>query len=232
MKNKNKINIMDQIKKKAEEVKIVEEKIPEKEIFYINYRSIIDFEELEIREEKIKKELINYEKIAIFNAREINKNTIELSKVFYKAQKLLAENKNGTFTKWYENLGFKKNFVYMLLKRNDLFLEFEETKVFEIPEKAIKSLSRMKDKINIKEVTEILNSKQPVEIAKQKENILLGDQTIKKEKTELIEYEEEILELSEKLFKEELLRKIKNIDEKQKKILKQYLKKIEKMLYE
>lgn len=229
MKKNNKLSIMEEIKRKAEEVKIdiKDNDSNIKEQFYNDYRSIINFDDLEISEVKIKNELVNYEKDIAFNANEIKKNTIELSKAFSKAQKLLSGNKNGIFTKWYENLGFKKNFVYMLLKRNDLFLEYDDLKVFEIPEKAIKSISRLKDKVDTVEINEIINSLKPAEIAKQKENLLKG---IILENEEVVEVIENVLySKAEKVLRADLYNEIGSLDSKKKIELEKYLKKIEEL---
>lgn len=229
MKKNNKLSIMEEIKRKAEEVKIdiKDNDSNIKEQFYNDYRSIINFDDLEISEVKIKNELVNYEKDIAFNANEIKKNTIELSKAFSKAQKLLSGNKNGIFTKWYENLGFKKNFVYMLLKRNDLFLEYDDLKVFEIPEKAIKSISRLKDKVDTVEINEIINSLKPAEIAKQKENLLKG---IILENEEVVEVIENVLySKAEKVLRADLYNEIDSLDSKKKIELEKYLKKIEEL---
>ena len=91
------------------------------------------------------------------------------------AQKTLASSKTGTFVKWFESLGFKKDFVYMLLKRNELFMEVANERIFEIPEKAIKTISKIKDKVNVNEILEIVNAEKPVIIAKEKENNLSGN---------------------------------------------------------
>lgn len=229
MKKNNKLSIMEEIKRKAEEVKIdiKDNDSNIKEQFYNDYRSIINFDDLEISEVKIKNELVNYEKDIAFNANEIKKNTIELSKAFSKAQKLLSGNKNGIFTKWYENLGFKKNFVYMLLKRNDLFLEYDDLKVFEIPEKAIKSISRLKDKVDTVEINEIINSLKPAEIAKQKENLLKG---IILENEEVVEVIENVLySKAEKVLRADLYNEIDSLNSKKKIELEKYLKKIEEL---
>ena len=62
----------------------------------------------------------------------------------------------------------------MLLKRNELFMEVENERIFEIPEKAIKTISKIKDKVNVKEILEIVNAEKPVLVAKEIEVNLSG----------------------------------------------------------
>ncbi|MDX8337260.1 MULTISPECIES: hypothetical protein [Cetobacterium] len=138
------------------------------------YNPILNYDEFEL-ENLQKEQMIIFEEKAIHHANELSKNTIALSKIFYEAQKTLAFAGSGLFTKWYETLGFKKDFVYMLLKRNELFMEVENKRIFEIPEKAIKTISKIKDKVDVKEILEIVNAEKPVVVAKEIEVSLSGN---------------------------------------------------------
>lgn len=150
------------------------------------YNPILNYDEFELEVDQ-KEKMVSFEERAVYHAQELSKNTIELSKIFSEAQKTLAASKTGTFVKWYEALGFKKDFVYMLLKRNDLFLELSNERVFQIPEKAIKTISKIKNRINTKEILDIINSEKPVEVAKEKESYLSGYPKDKKIEIEVIE---------------------------------------------
>lgn len=177
------------------------------------YNPILNYDDFELEIDQ-KEKMIVFEEKAVFHAQELSKNTIELSKVFSAAQKTLAACKTGTFVKWYEALGFKKDFVYMLLKRNDLFLELSNEKVFQIPEKAIKTISKIKDKVDTKVILDIVNAEKPVEVAKEKESYFSGNPKDRKNKIEDIEMLEgnfdKIKELEKKLS--EYYRKIKEIE--------------------
>lgn len=177
------------------------------------YNPILNYDDFELEIDQ-KEKMIVFEKKAVFHAQELSKNTIELSKVFSAAQKTLAACKTGTFVKWYEALGFKKDFVYMLLKRNDLFLELSNEKVFQIPEKAIKTISKIKDKVDTKVILDIVNAEKPVEVAKEKESYFSGNPKDRKNEIEDIEMLEgnfdKIKELEKKLS--EYYRKIKEIE--------------------
>ncbi|MBC2857109.1 hypothetical protein H3N56_11760 [Cetobacterium sp. 2A] len=141
-----------------------------------DYVSIIDYKILDVTENE-RQILIKCEEKAIEHAREIAKNTMELSKVFYEAQKTLSAKGNGIFSKWFEQLGFKKDFVYMCLKRNEIFLEVRDEKVFNIPERAIKTISKVRDKIDSDEILGIIKSDKPVEAAKRYTESLSGNPT-------------------------------------------------------
>lgn len=177
------------------------------------YNPILNYDDFELEIDQ-KEKMIVFEEKAVFHAQELSKNTIELSKVFSAAQKTLAACKTGTFVKWYEALGFKKDFVYMLLKRNDLFLELSNEKVFQIPEKAIKTISKIKDKVDTKVILDIVNAEKPVEVAKEKESYFSGNPKDRKNEIEDIEMLEgnfdKIKELEKKLS--EYYRKIKEIE--------------------
>lgn len=177
------------------------------------YNPILNYDEFELEIDQ-KEKMITFEEKAVYHAQELSKNTIELSKIFSEAQKTLAASKTGTFVKWYEALGFKKDFVYMLLKRNDLFLELSNERVFQIPEKAIKTISKIKDKVGTKEILDIVNSEKPVEVAKEKELYLSGcpkDKVTEIEDIEIIESDsDKIRELEKKLA--EYYRKIKDME--------------------
>lgn len=201
--------IANKLGEKFKETSIQSNNIEDKK----KYTPVIDYDEFGL-EVSQKKQMIYFEEKAVYHANELSKNTIELSKIFYEAQKTLSAAKTGTFVRWYESLGFKKDFVYMLLKRNDLFLELSNEKVFQIPEKAIKTISKIKDKVDTKEILDIVNSEKPVEVAKEKESYLSGHPKDGQNEIEDIELSkndsDKIRELEKKLS--EYYRKIRDIE--------------------
>ncbi len=177
------------------------------------YNPILNYDEFEL-ENLQKEQMIIFEEKAIHHANELSKNTIALSKIFYEAQKTLASAGTGSFVKWYEALGFKKDFVYMLLKRNELFMEVENERIFEIPEKAIKTISKIKDKVNVKEILEIVNAEKPVIVAKEIEVSLSGnpkDKTSEIEEIEIIDNSfDKVIKIEKKIA--EYYQKIKELE--------------------
>lgn len=201
--------IANKLGEKFKETSIQNNNIEDKK----KYTPVIDYDEFGL-EVSQKKQMIYFEEKAIYHANELSKNTIELSKIFYEAQKTLSAAKTGTFVRWYESLGFKKDFVYMLLKRNDLFLELSTEKVFQIPEKAIKTISKIKDKVDTKEILDIVNSEKPVEVAKEKESYLSGNPKDRENEIEDIELSKDDFHKIKKLEKKlsEYYRKIRDIE--------------------
>lgn len=152
----------------------------------------LDYNDFDLNEDT-QNILIKFEEKVIFHAQELSKNTIELSKIFFQAQQTLSSAKTGTFTKWYEALGFKKDFVYMLLKRNELFIEIGSEKIFSIPEKAIKEISKIKNQATLNELEKVIHSEKPLEaIYTYKNSILSGHPKDKSLNNEILKIEKQI----------------------------------------
>ncbi|MGL4733111.1 MAG: hypothetical protein ACRCWN_05430, partial [Fusobacteriaceae bacterium] len=101
------------------------------------YRPIADYERLELEEREIKS-LIECEKNIIFHQQKTKEHLMSISETLYEAQGILSSHHGGTFRMWFEDLGLKKDFVYMCLKRYNLYLHYEKDVVMELPEKIIK----------------------------------------------------------------------------------------------
>lgn len=206
------IKIAEKLGEKFKETSVPVVQEPEEIKPKKKYIPMLNYNEFEL-DKQTKEKIINFEEKVIYHASELSKNTIELAKVFYQAQQALSLARIGTFTKWYEGLGFKKDYVYMLLKRNELYMKVDNEKVFHIPEKAIKAIEKIKNKVEVKEILEIVNSNKPVEIAKEKENSLSGNPKdekieIEKIKNQIYIKEQELKELK-KILKEKI-RKYEN----------------------
>ena len=83
--------------------------------------SNFDFKFYGIEDETTRNELLQKEEIAKRNIMQIQRNTIELGKILYETQELLANHKNGAFNGWFLNLGLKKDFVYREIQRYKIF---------------------------------------------------------------------------------------------------------------
>lgn len=139
------------------------------------YKSTIDYTEYELENLEIEK-IIQYEEKVVLSAQSLKKDLVDLAEGLAEAQKLFANNKNGKFQKWFETLGLKKTFVYTLLKRQELYLEFNDEKVFQVPERVLPELKKIKQTVSPEEVIRIINSDKPMNEVK---NISFGCQTIK-----------------------------------------------------
>lgn len=152
--------------KEVKKVKIVDEYLP-----------IVDYTELGLKEEDLKK-MINCEKNILFHQQKSIEHLLSLSETLYEAQQVLSNYKNGGFKNWFEEMGLKKDFVYMCLKRYNLYLNYENEKVMAIPEKMVKELSTTKIVLPKEKILEILKSEKPVKRYEEIKNILSGDPTI------------------------------------------------------
>ncbi|WP_047382603.1 MULTISPECIES: hypothetical protein [unclassified Cetobacterium] len=129
--------------------------------------------------------LIELEKKATHTGNLLKENLKELGDVFLEAHKIFSNNKNGMFGKWYESLGFKKDFVYLCLDRRQLSLQYNSNEIYKLPDRAIKDIKKI-EKNNEKIVFEILESENPKEKIKEfKENLsqnkIQTEKNIKKE---------------------------------------------------
>lgn len=184
------------------------------------YSSIVNYEELALKEEDLKKMII-CEKNILFHQKKSIEHLLALSETLYEAQQILANYKNGGFRKWFEAMGMKKDFVYMCLKRYTLYQNYKSEKVMAIPEKMVKELSTPNINLPKEQILEILESEKPTKKYEEKIQVLLsGHPTIKL--CENYENEEIFLEkeLKRKYFQIKTLQKDINKIEKRLDILK------------
>lgn len=207
-KNKVSASILQNMREKVETRKDLKEVVPE-------YKSIINYSEYELENTEIEK-IIKCEEKVVLSAQSLKKDLLDLAEGLAEAQKLFANNKSGTFQKWFESLGLKKTFVYTLLNRQELYLEFNDEKVFQVPERVLPEIKKIKQNISPEEVIRIINSDKPLEEVK---NISFGSRTIKMpndknseiEEVEIIDNDsDKIRALENKLA--EYYRKIKDIE--------------------
>lgn len=124
-------------------------------------RFITNFDYTGFSEEE-KDSLIELEKKAVHTGNLLKDNLKELGDVFLEAQEIFANNKNGLFGKWYEELGFKKDFVYLCLERRNLSIQYNTKDIYRLPDRMIKDIKKIsKDNEGI--VIEILESDNPKE---------------------------------------------------------------------
>lgn len=179
--------------KEARKVRVVEE-----------YTPIVNYTELELKDDDLKK-MINCEKNILFHQQKSMEHLLALSQTLYEAQQILSNYKNGGFRNWFEELGLKKDFVYMCIKRYNLYLNYNNEKVMAIPEKIVKDLVKQESILQKEQVLEILKSEKPVKKYEEIKNILSGHPTIYSknilEAEVVISLEDEIKVLEEKLIK-------------------------------
>jgi len=121
--------------------------------------SNFDFKFYGIEDETTRNELLQKEEIAKRNIMQIQRNTIELGKILYETQELLANNKNGAFNGWFLNLGLKKDFVYREIQRYKIFLKYHNEKIKELSIRTIKYISS--NEMPEEQVIEIIEAEEP-----------------------------------------------------------------------
>lgn len=112
-------------------------------------------------------QLMELEEKAVHTGSLLSENLKELAEIFTQAQDIFANNKNGSFGKWYEALGFKKDFVYLCLDRKNLAIKYEKNKVYSLPDRTVKDIKKFDRSNEIEIVFEILDSEKPTEKLKE-----------------------------------------------------------------
>ena len=165
--------------------------------------SNFDFKFYGIEDETTKNELLQKEEIAKRNIMQIQRNTIELGKILYETQELLANNKNGAFNGWFLNLGLKKDFVYREIQRYKIFLKYHNEKIKELSIRTIKYIST--NEIPEEQVIEIIEAEEPSkkidEIEKSLKNGLTSEEKINVLEVKIIQARKNILKWEEEIKK-------------------------------
>lgn len=151
--------------------------------------------------------LIELEERARYTGNLLSDNLKELAGVFTEAQGIFSNNKNGNFGRWYETLGFKKDFVYLCLDRKNLAVKYEENRVYALSDRAVKDIKKL-DKLNETEVVyEILEAEKPAEKLKEiKEKEKYKTEQIEERDPMYIKYEQE------RISKKELLDRFHQVE--------------------
>lgn len=126
------------------------------------YKPIANYDALELSEYE-KSELIKFEKFVLENAKKINEHLFSLGETLYQAQQLLSKYHKGTFLNWIEELGFKRTFVYEVLDKYNLYLKYNNNKVFELSNKSVREVK----KLNEEKALEVIVSEKPLEKLKE-----------------------------------------------------------------
>lgn len=148
--------------KKSQIIKKDEKFVPSIEISNFDYSG---FEEKEV------KNLIELEKRANYSGNLLKENIMELGEVFMEAQSIFSAKGNGSFGAWYENLGFKKDFIYMCIDRRKLALEYHNEEVYQLTDKNIKEIKKIKDPKVVSEILASENIKEAIKTLHEKTNV-------------------------------------------------------------
>ena len=117
-----------------------------------NYVSKVDYQMLQV-EEREKVKLIELEQILIKKKETISSSLMDMSTALYNAQKILSrkEGGDGTFSKWFTQLGLSKPFVYRCLDKYNLYLISNMQTVMDL---TVRETSMITKALNNKEIEE------------------------------------------------------------------------------
>lgn len=138
----------------------------------IKVKSNFDYSEFT---EDEKEELIELEERATHYGGEIRESIKELGKVFEEAQEKFSNHNGGRFVVWFENLGFKRDFVYLCLGRKNLSEKYGSELPYKLPDREVKLLSKLDKKDEEDKIFKVLESENPREelkviVQEEKEN--------------------------------------------------------------
>lgn len=145
--------------KKSQIIKKDEKFVPSIEVSGFDYTG---FEEKEI------KNLVELEKRANYSGNLLKENIMELGEVFMEAQSIFSAKGNGSFGIWYENLGFKKDFIYMCIDRRKLAMEYKNEEIYQLTDKNIKEIKKIKDPKVVNEILASENIKEAIKTLHEK----------------------------------------------------------------
>jgi hypothetical protein len=166
------------------------------------YRSGFNFSEHEIEDSNVVNKVTKTEEEIIRTAKQIAKKNLEMGKLLYETQQLMANYKNGTFVAWFTYMGLDKNFVYREINRWELFKKLRNP---QIAEASVRTLDFIKKHEELEEdkITEILED--PKQAPEKIKSIV--EENSDEEETGT---EDEITKIDEKIKKLELqLEKLK-----------------------
>lgn len=116
------------------------------------YVSKVDYQMLQVDEnEKI--QLLELEQVVIKKQEAISNSLMDISTALYNAQKILSrkEGGDGTFSKWFMQLGLSKPFVYRCLDKYNLYLISNMQTVMDL---TVRETSMITKALNNKEIEE------------------------------------------------------------------------------
>lgn len=151
------------------------------------YQTKVDYQMLQVTEED-KQQLINLEQIVVKKQEIISTSLMDISMALYDAQKILSRKKggDGTFSKWFTQLGLSKPFVYRCLDKYKLYLISNMETVMDLTTRETTMITKA---LNNKELSEADKKAKLKQTIQDRKNLEL---TLKDKKEELEILKEEI----------------------------------------
>jgi len=187
-----------------------------KEIQLNEYKSDFDFEKYEIEDESIIEQITLKEEEISRAVRQIAKKTLEVGKMLYETQKMLANYNNGTFTAWFGYMGLDKNFVYREINRWEMFRKYRNPQIAEASVRTLEFIKKHEE-LEEAEIVEILEdpkqASEKIKAFKEESKEVLDNKKLDKQ-LELTKINEQIKKYKEKIIKLEE-RKLKITEEEE-----------------
>ena len=179
-----------------------------------SYKSDFDFEEFEITDDEIKQQITTKEEEIMIAGKQIAKKTLEVGRMLYEIQKILASHKTGAFVAWFKYMGLEKNFVYREIGRWELFQKYRKAEIAEASVRTLDFIKKQQEELEEEKITEILQDPKmaPERIKEIKENFE-DSNPVNDEKNDT---EAEIEKIKEKI--EKYKEKIEKLTEKKRKL--------------
>ena len=148
----------------------------ENEIIRVN-RSF-DFDTFNIKESD-KTNLYTLERDISENQENVTKELCQIAKMLYEAREILYEYGDGCFNKWFDNLGFDKNYVSKMIDKYQLVQETKLEKAIDLPVRLVSDMK--KEDLDIEQKLEIVSSEEPKEKFKEIKEEIYGKEPEKNE---------------------------------------------------
>ena len=148
----------------------------ENEIIRVN-RSF-DFDTFNIKESD-KINLYTLERDISENQENVTKELCQIAKMLYEAREILYEYGDGCFNKWFDNLGFDKNYVSKMIDKYQLVQETKLEKAIDLPVRLVSDMK--KEDLDIEQKLEIVSSEEPKEKFKEIKEEIYGKEPEKNE---------------------------------------------------
>ena len=154
----------------------------ENEIIRVN-RSF-DFDTFNIKESD-KSNLYTIERDITENQEQVTKELCEIAKMLYEAREILSEYGHECFSKWFDNLGFDKNYVSKMIDKYQLVQETKLEKAIDLPVRLVSDMK--KEDLDIEQKLEIVSSEEPKEKFKEIKEEIYGKEPEKNEVETILE---------------------------------------------
>ena len=141
-----------------------------------------DFDSYNIKESD-KSVLYRIESVITENQAKVTTELCEIAKKLFEAKEILGSYVDGCFNKWFDNLGFEKNYVYKMIDKYQLVQETQTEKAIDLPVRLVSDMK--KEELDTEQKIEIVTSEEPKDKFKEIKEEIYGPEP-EKNQAELI----------------------------------------------